>query len=94
MENYGRTDNMEAANREGDAQIIGDPDTLTPLQSHYLSLLEHRINLKNRYQADPGREDWLMKAVNNATYSAFRSCVEHNVGAEAKTILGLERQAN
>ena len=72
----------------------GDGATLTPLQVHYLRLLERLINLKNTYQVDPHREEWLLKVINKAAYSCFRSCVEHDVEAQAKGLLGQEHQAN
>ena len=80
---------------QGDStRSLGNPETFTPLQIHYLRLLEYRINLKNSYQADPGREEWLLKSINKAAYSAFRSCIDHGVEVEAKALLSSERQAN
>lgn len=72
----------------------GDGATLTLLQVHYLRLLEHLINLKNSYQVDPHREEWLLKVINKAAYSSFRSCVEHAAEAQARGLLGQEHRAN
>ena len=71
-----------------------NPKDLTLLQVHYLGQLERLINLKESYQADPGREEWLLKAINKAAYSSFRSCIEHDAEAEANALLGREHQAN
>ena len=70
-----------------DIQADGNPQTTNLLQTHYLSLLERLINQKSSYQADPGREDWLLKAMSKAVYSAFRSCTEHGAEEEAKVLL-------
>jgi hypothetical protein len=66
----------------------------TLLQSHYLGLLERVIDRKNSYQTDPGREGWILNAINKAAYSAYRSCVEHGVEEAAKAILSRERLTN
>jgi hypothetical protein len=62
-----------------------EPPTL--LQSHYLSLLGRLLTLKEGYQDDPDREEWLLNAVNKSSYSAYCSCVEHGVGSMAKELL-------
>jgi len=94
MGTYRGAGNKETIHQEHSGQGSGNPETITLLQAHYLGLLERLIDLKNSYQADPGREEWLLKAINKATYSAFRSCVEQEVEAEAKALLSGERQAN
>ena len=43
--------------------------------------------MKESYQNDPDREEWLLKAVNKCSYSAYCSCVEHGVGSLAKELL-------
>ena len=70
----------------------GDPGTSTLLQNHYVGLLERLLDRKMSYQVDPQREEWLLKAINRAAYSAFRSCVEYGAEAEARDVLGKERQ--
>ena len=80
--------------QEQGAQGHGDGATLTPLQVHYLHLLERLINLKTTYQIDPHREEWLLKVINKAAYSSFRSCLEQGVEAQAKGLLDREHQAN
>ena len=67
---------------------------LTILQAHYLRKLEHQIDLKNLYQSDPDREEWLLKGVNKAAYSAFRDCVDNGLEEQAKELITAERQAN
>ena len=62
-------------------------EPLTQLQEHYIRLLEHLIALKSTYEGDPKREEWLLKAVNKAAYSAFGSCLEQGVEAKAKALL-------
>ena len=75
---------------EQSAWGLGNLEAYSPLQVHYLSLLERLVSLRSRYQADPGREDWLVKAIDKAAYSSFRSCIEHHAEAEAKQMLRRE----
>lgn len=67
--------------------IEGIDRELTPLQYHYLSLMKRLIELKDRYQSDPEREEWLGSAINKSIFSALRDCIEANVGDEAKDLL-------
>ena len=46
--------------------IEGVESPLTPLQFHYLSLLQRLIALKNDYQTDPSYEKWMMDAINKS----------------------------
>jgi hypothetical protein len=87
MGNYRDAGNKEALHPEHEPQSSGDAEVHTPLQTYYLRLLEHRINLKNSYGADPNREEWLLKVINRAAYATFRACVEQGAEAEAKTLL-------
>lgn len=64
-----------------------NPESLTPWQAHYLHRLEHAANLKSSYEAAPGSEEWLLKAINKAIYSAYRSCVEHGAEVDARAVL-------
>ena len=74
---------------------IGDvQQAVTPLQYHYLSLLERLTALKNTYQTDPDYEAWMMDAIKKSIYSTFRECIESNVGDAAREILGREHQVN
>ena len=72
---------------------LGEPtetagiNTYSPAQTRYLSLLERLTKLKSSYQSDPDREEWLLNAVNKSAYSAYRSCVQSGVEAEAKELL-------
>ena len=86
-----------------DQEVLGNEDTfviegvdqsLTPLQYHYLSLLQRLIDLKNSYQTDPDYEAWLMTAIKKSIYSTLRDCIEANVGDSAKGFLGQEHQVN
>lgn len=75
-------------------EIGGVQQTVTPLQYHYLSLLERLTALKNTYQTDPDYEAWMMQAIKKSVYSAFRDCLESNMGEAAREILGQEHQVN
>lgn len=75
-------------------EVKVEAHAFTQLQSHYLGSLDRLINLKNSYLADPSCEQWLVKAIDKATYSAFRSCVENGVEHEAKNLLTAERRSN
>ena len=67
---------------------------LTPLQYHYLSLLQRLVTLKNSYQTDVDYEAWMMGALNKSVYSTLRDCMEANVGDEAKEMLNKEQHVN
>ena len=78
--------------------VIGTPDIsewrvdgvhrdLTPLQYHYLSLMQRLITLKDRYQVDADHEEWLMSAINKSIFSTLRDCIEASVGDEAKDLI-------
>ena len=67
---------------------------LTPLQYHYLSLLQRLVSLKNSYQTDANYEAWMMGALNKSVYSTLRDCMEANVGDEAKEMLNREQHVN
>ena len=60
---------------------------LTPLQYHYLSMMQRLIALKDSYQGDSEAEDWLMSAINKSIFSTLRDSLEANVGDEAKDLL-------
>ena len=67
---------------------------LTPLQYHYLSLLQRLVALKNSYQTGVDYEAWMMGALNKSVYSTLRDCIEANVGDEAKEMLNKEQHVN
>ena len=79
---------------DNDWTLSGIETDLTPLQYHYLSLLQRLVTLKNTYQADPGYEAWMMDALNKSVYSTLRDCIEANVGDEAKEMLNKEQHVN
>ena len=74
--------------------VEGIDQDLTPLQYHYLSLLQRLITLKGNYQTDPNFEAWLMGAINKAIYSTLRDSIEANIGDAAKELLRREHQVN
>ena len=94
---------MSAQQDSMDQEVVGNQDTtsiegidrsLTPLQYHYLSLLQRLIALKNSYQTDPDFEPWMMNAIKKSIYSTLRDCIEANIGDTAKELLGQEHQVN
>jgi hypothetical protein len=94
---------MSAQQDRADQEVLGSENTrsikgvdqaLTPLQYHYLSLLQRLIALKNSYQIDPEFESWKMEAIKKSIYSALRDCIEANVGDLAKAMLNREHQVN
>jgi hypothetical protein len=94
---------MSAPNERADQEVAsGDESwviegidlTLTPLQYHYLSLLQRLIKVKNDYQTDPNFESWLMAGINKAIYSTLRDSIEANIGDAAKELLHQEHQVN
>ena len=68
-------------------RVDGVNRDLTPLQYHYLSLMQRLIDLKDGYQADPDHEEWLMSAINKSIFSTLRDSIEANVGDEAKDLI-------
>ena len=88
-----RTD-QEVVSSESGGVIDGIDQTLTPLQYHYLSLLQRLIVVKNSYQTDPAFEAWQMAGINKAIYSTLRDCIEANIGDAAKELLRREHQVN
>ncbi len=79
---------------EQDWSVAGIDKELTPLQYHYLSLLQRLVTLKNTYQTNPDYEAWRMGARNKAIYSTLRDSIEANVGEEAKELLNREQHVN
>ncbi len=85
---------QEVVRNESTLLIEGVDQPLTPLQYHYLSLLQRLIATKNSYQTNPEFETWMMEAVKKSVYSALRDCIEANVGDVAKEMLNEEHQVN
>ena len=79
---------------DNDWRLVGTDKDLTPLQYHYLSLLQRLVTLKNSYQTDADYESWMMDALNKSVYSTLRDCIEANVGDEAKELLNREQHVN
>ena len=82
---------MDTPIPDNDWRLSGIDKELTPLQYHYLSLLQRLVTLKNTYQTDANYEAWMMGALNQAVYSTLRDCIEANVGDEAKELLNREQ---
>lgn len=68
-------------------RVEGIERNLTPLQHHYLSLMQRLIALKDAYQSDPDYEEWMMAAINKSIFSTLRDSIEANVGDEAKDLI-------
>lgn len=85
---------MDTPMSENDWRVAGIDKDLTPLQYHYLSLLQRLVTLKNTYQTNPDYEAWRMGALNKAIYSTLRDSIEANVGEEAKELLNREQHVN
>jgi len=85
---------QEVVDNGNEGVIEGINQTLTPLQYHYLSLLQRLITVKNSYQTDPDFEQWLMSGINKAIYSTLRDCIEANIGDAGKELLRREHQVN
>ena len=82
---------MDTPIPDNDWRVSGIDKEFTPLQYHYLSLLQRLVTLKNTYQTDANYEAWMMGALNQAVYSTLRDCIEANVGDEAKELLNREQ---
>lgn len=97
MSSQSESADQELAENEGTGTtgtIEGIDLTLTPLQYHYLSLLQRLIALQNSYQVDPDYETWMMNAINKAIYSTLRDSIEANIGEAAKELLRKAHQVN
>jgi hypothetical protein len=85
---------QEVAGNEKAGVVAGIDQPLTPLQYHYLSLLQRLIAVKNSYQTDPKFEGWMMASINKAIYSTLRDSIEANIGDAAKELLRQQHQVN
>lgn len=85
---------MDTPIADNDWRVAGIDKDLTPLQYHYLSLLQRLVTLKNTYQTDAAYEAWMMGALNKSVYSTLRDSIEANVGEEAKELLNREHHVN
>ena len=81
---------QEVSGADNTLVIEGVEQNLTPLQYHYLSLLQRLIATKNSDQGNPEVEEWMMEAVKKSIYSALRDCMEANVGDTAKEMLNAD----
>lgn len=75
-------------------RVEGVNRDLTPLQHHYLSLLQRQIVLKAKYEDDPEAESWQMAALNKSIFSTLRDCIEANIGDEAKDLLNPQQRVD
>ena len=94
MSSQSESADQELAENTETGTIEGIDLTLTPLQYHYLSLLQRLIALQNSYQIDPDYETWMMNAINKAIYSTLRDSIEANIGEAAKELLRKTHQVN
>ena len=94
MSSQSESADQELAETGTTGTIEGIDLTLTPLQYHYLSLLQRLIELQNSYQIDPDYETWMMNAINKAIYSTLRDSIEANIGDAAKELLRKAHQIN
>ena len=85
---------MDTTLADTEWKLAGIDKELSPLQFHYLSLLQRLVALKNSYQTDAAYEAWMMGALNKSVYSTLRDCMEANVGDEAKEMLNKEQHVN
>ena len=85
---------MDTPVAEIDWRVSGIDKDLTPLQYHYLSLLQRLVTLKNSYQTDADYEAWMMGAINKSIYATLRDSIEANVGDAAKELLHSEHHVN
>ena len=85
---------QEVINTVNDYTIDGIDQHLSPLQYHYLTLLQRLISTKNSYQTDPELESWMMDAIKKSVYSSLRDCIEGNVVDVAKDMLKEDVQVN
>lgn len=90
----GKRSDEEVIGNEQSGEIEGINQPLTPLQYHYLSLLQRVIAVKNSYQTDPNYEGWMMAAISKAIYSTLRDSIEANIGDAAKELLRREQYVN
>lgn len=66
---------------------LGEDDELNPLQMYGLGLLERVMAVRKSYEDDPGKDAWMMNALNRAVYAAYLDCVDEGVGENAKALL-------
>ena len=60
---------FESPNGDTEWRLAEIDKELTPLQYHYLSLLQRLVALKNSYQTDVNYEAWMMGALNTVSYT-------------------------
>jgi len=87
MATQGNASNKDQVEDPQEDWSYEESDALTPSQSQYLRVLEQRISLKNNYLEDPSHEEWVLKAVNRAAYSAYRDCVDNELEEQAKALV-------
>ena len=62
-------------------------EELNPLQMYGLGLLERVMAVRRSYADDPGKDAWMVNAINRAVYAAYLDCVDEGVGESAKALL-------
>ena len=66
---------------------MAEENELNALQMYGLGLLERVVAVRRSYQDDPGKDAWMMNALNRAVYAAYLDCVDEGVGDSAKALL-------
>ena len=70
--------------KSGGSASLGDR---SPIQSLFLTRLEHLIEQRGRYSELVGPEDWRRKLLARAIYSSYRDLSELGLADEARAIL-------
>ena len=69
---------------DNDWRVSGIDLDLTPLQYHYLSLLQRLVTIRKSYKTVADSEAWWWEAVIKEVYQSYRDGIEPNVGEEPK----------
>lgn len=59
----------------------------SPIQSLFVTRLQHLVEQRGRYANLVGPEDWRNKLISRAIYSSYRDLAELGLGDEARRIL-------
>ena len=85
---------QEVINTVNDYTIDGIDQHLSPLQYHYLTLLQRLISTKNSYQTVLEMKSWMLDAIKKSVYYSLRDGIEGNVGDVAKDRLKEDVKVN
>lgn len=59
----------------------------SPMQSFFIARLEHLVEQRDRYSTLVAPDDWRLKLIGRALYSAYRDLLELELADEAREIL-------